>query len=77
MATWVIFLSDDDGRQVLEYRNLRTGQRYECGRASRLVVEQVFINWVIEVGQPSPGDFIIFEESGRVHQYIVNPSASA
>lgn len=61
MAKWQVYTASD-GRVGLLYVNTATGQSQCCGRLDAPVSQREFIEWIVQKGEPAPGDLITFED---------------
>ncbi len=66
MATWNIQLTRA-GSYQLTYRNSFTQQVHVCGEVRGDTPMAKLVGWVVQVGEPKPGDLIVFPDRSVLH----------
>lgn len=61
MAKWVV-QENRRGNLSLTYKNLLSGQVFECGELRRDTPADMILKWIVKEGGPNPGDLIRFPD---------------
>lgn len=60
MARWIV--APARGSLKLTYHNMISGEVFTCGDVDRNTPHHEIVSWVINCGEPNPGDVIRFED---------------
>lgn len=69
MARWVVFF--DGTVLTLMYENVLSGVRENLGSMNRPVPDEMITSWIVDKGQPTPGDLLVLG-SGKVLQFFAD-----